>query len=313
MHLPTFIIGGVRRGGSSSLYHAIRQHPEIFLYPHSELNYFVEKAVNGRKWRATPADPDDWETSHSIEDYAKLFADGTQARAIGHKGADLLFWSPAHARMARFIPKARFIFTLRNPVKRAWSHYGIECAKGRETLSFEKALALEDERARKSDWARFHLSYRARGFYDVQLKRFFKIFPSERVLVITLEQTITHPRKTLQQVYRFLGVNPELGLDAAGTRKKQSWATVRRPWTLQKGIRQLVDGYEVATNAITKILIRPKESRRLIRNKLQRPFRKPIQQVPMPEACQVELNNIYAPHIAALESLLNRPFEAWKH
>ena len=313
MDLPTFIIGGVRRGGSTSLYHAIHQHPDIFLYPHSELNYFVEQEVIGRKWRATPADPDGWEASHSIKDYAKLFVNGTKARAIGHKGADLLFWQPAHARMARFIPNARFIFTLRDPLKRAWSHYGIECAKGRETLSFEKALAVEDERSTKSDWARFHLSYRARGFYDVQLQRFFEIFPNERVLVITLEETIAQPRETLQQVYRFLGVNPELGLDAAGTRKKKSWSTVRRPWTLHRGIRQLVDGYELATGAISKLLIRSKEPRRMMRNKLQRSFRMPVQGVTIPEECRAELNTIYAPHIAALESLLNRSFDAWKY
>ena len=48
MPLPTFIIGGVRRGGTTSLYYAIRQHPEIYLYAHSELNYFVEDELRGR-------------------------------------------------------------------------------------------------------------------------------------------------------------------------------------------------------------------------------------------------------------------------
>ena len=311
MPLPTFIIGGVRRGGSTSLYHTIRQHPDLYVYPHSELNYFVEEEVNGRKWRDGRVDPHQWEATHTLDGYAALFANGSRASAIGHKGADLLFWLPAHARIARYVPNARFIFTLRQPTRRAWSHYWIECAKGRETLGFEKALAAEDERAEKSDWAWFHLSYRARGFYDVQLKRFFEVFSRERVLVITLEQTITQPRETLQQVYRFLGVNPELGLDSAGTHKKQNWATLRRSWTLHSGIRQIIDGYEQSTNALTKLFMRSKTSRRLIRNHLQSPFRKAMRKIAMPDKCRSELDTIYAPHIAALENLLQRSFEEW--
>jgi hypothetical protein len=309
---PTFIIGGVRRGGSTSLYHAIRQHPDIFLYPHSELNYFVEEEVNGREWHDRHVDPDRWEATHSTEDYAALFVNGSRASAIGHKGADLLFWQPAHARIARFIPNARFIFTLRHPVNRAWSHYWAERAKGRETLSFEEALTAEDERARKSDWARFHLSYRTRGFYDVSLKRFFEIFPRERVLVITLEETIARPSETLQRVYRFLGVDPELGLDLAGTHKKQNWATVRRPWTLHAGIRQLVAGYEFASDKLARFFTRSKESRRLMRNVLQRPFRKSIRQIAMSQEHRAELNALYAAHIAALEDLVDQSFGEWR-
>jgi hypothetical protein len=312
MPLPTFIIGGVRRGGTTSLYHAIRQHPEIHLYPHSELNYFVEEEVNGREWHDGHVDPDRWEATHSIEDYGELFANGKRARAIGHKGADLLFWQPAHARIARFVPYARFIFTLRHPVSRAWSHYWVERAKGREILSFDEALAVEDERARKSDWARFHLSYRERGFYDRSLRRFLETFPRERVFVITLEETIARPSETLQRVYRFLGVDPELGLDMAGTHQKQNWATIPRPWVYRTGIRQLVTGYEAATNALARLLTRSKESRRLMRNVLQRPVRKSARQVTMSQEHRAELNALYAAHITALEELLDRSFEEWR-
>lgn len=312
MPLPTFIIGGARRGGSTSLYHAIHQHPNIFLYPNSELNYFIDDEVRGKKWREGHVDPDRWEATHSIEDYAALFENGSGAIAIGHKGADLLFWHPTHARIARFVPNARFIFTLRHPVKRAWSHYWNECAKGRETLSFDEALAVEDERAKKSDWARFHLSYRARGYYDVSLKRFFEVFQTDRVLVITLEERIARPRKTLQRVYRFLGVNPELGLDLAGTKRQQGWATVRRPWTLHVGIRHLVDSYEHVTDRLTKRFTRSKESRRLMWSGLQLPFRQTFRKIAMPKECQAKLDAIYAPHIAALEDLLNRSLAEWK-
>jgi hypothetical protein len=312
MPLPNFIIGGVRRGGTTSLYYAIRQHPEIYLYPHSELNYFVEEEIRGREWRDEPVDSGRWERTHRVEDYAALFANGTQARAVGHKGADLLFWHPAHGRIARFVPDVRFIFTLRHPVNRAWSHYWAERAKGREILSFEEALAAEQERSAKSDWARYHLSYKARGYYDKNFKQFLETFALERTLVITLEEKIARPRETLQKIYRFLDIDPGLGLDMAGTSRQQGWATLSRPWTRKAGVRRLVAGYEKVTEALARKIAGSKDSRRLMRNFLQRPFRESVRTVCMSEAIRDELNALYAPHIVALENLLDRPFDEWR-
>ncbi len=294
------------------MYYAIKEHPEIYLYPHSELNYFVEEDVKGRKWRNDSAAPDRWEASHTVDDYAALFANDTQARAIGHKGADLLFWQPAHERIARFVPNARFIFSLRNPVNRAWSHYWFERAKGRERLSFEEALAAEEERAKRSKWAGYHLSYLARGFYDLNLRHFFKVIPREHVLVITLEEKIARPRETLEKIYRFLGVDPELGHNQSTSRRNKGWATIPRPWTRRSGISHLVTGYENVTNALARVLMPSRDSRRLVRNFLQKPFRESMRRVPMSEALCKKLNRRYAPHISVLENILDRSFDEWR-
>lgn len=312
MPLPNFIIGGARRGGSTSLYYTIREHPQIYLYPHSELNYFTEEELNGRKWHSRPADSQHWEQTHSIEAYAGHFVDGAEAAAVGHKGADLLFWQACHERMARYIPDARFIFTLRQPVDRAWSHYWVERAKGRETLSFEEAIEKEDQRAGESDWARFHLSYRLRGCYAQGLTHFLGLFPKENILIVTLEQTIADPAATLQRIYHFLNVDPQLGLDMAGTRRKQNWAMELRPWARQPAVRPFVNGYETIADGFAKLATRSKSSRRSVRNFLQRPFRVPIHKVKMSASCRVELNRFYAPHIAALEQVLERPLAEWK-
>lgn len=312
MPLPTFIIGGVRRGGTTSLYYAINEHPQIYLYPHSELNYFVEKDVKGRKWPDHFDAPDHWDTSHTVDDYAALFPVDIRARAIGHKGADLLFWQPAHERIARFVPKARFIFSLRNPVNRAWSHYWFERAKGRETLDFEAALDAEEDRTKQNKWAGYHLSYLARGFYDQNLQRFFKFIPPEQVLVITLEEKIAQPRKTLEKIYRFVGVDPELGHQQSESRRNKGWATIPRLWTHHSAIAPVVSGYESLTNALARVLTPSRDSRRLLRNFLQKPFRQSMRRVPLPETLRQRLNDRYAPHIATLEKLLDRSFDEWR-
>jgi hypothetical protein len=210
------------------------------------------------------------------------------------------------------VPNAKFNFSLRHPANRAWSHYWIERAKGRETLSFEEALEKEEKRIRQNDWQHFHLSYRTRGFYDLSLEHFLKIFPRENVLIITLEETIAQPRQVLQRVYSFLGVDPELGLESAGGRKKQNWATVPRQWTQRAGLRRLVTGFEFASDQAAKFFTKSKASRRRLRNIFQKPVRKSIQQVSKPTKLFSDLNALYAPHIRRLEDLAERSFKEWR-
>ena len=123
MSLPTFVIIGERRCGSTFLYNCMRSHPEVYLYPEPDLDYFIAEELFERKWIEAKESELCWEENHSPHHYAAMFQEPEGVAAIGHKGADLLFWRPAHARVARFLPDAKFVITLREPVGRAWSHY----------------------------------------------------------------------------------------------------------------------------------------------------------------------------------------------
>ncbi|HEY2735182.1 MAG TPA: sulfotransferase, partial [Polyangiales bacterium] len=215
MPVPTFIIAGERRSGTTSLYAWMKVHPQVYLHDKTDENYFVESELSSRSWIAGKVDAARWEATHDPQGYGGLFAAANGQRAIGHKGADLLYWRPAHPRIARFVPEARLVITLRDPVKRAWSQYWNEVGKGREWLGFEQALAHEDARRRTSEYADFHLAYRARGYYETSFEHLFRHVERSRVLVVTVEETRKRPRETLQQIYRFLGVDPELGLELA--------------------------------------------------------------------------------------------------
>jgi len=310
--LPTFIIAGERRSGTTSLYSALSVHPEIHFYPKSELNYFVEQELNGRQSFDGEPDAARWEETHSIKEYSGLFGDGGGRSAVGHKGADLLFWKPAHRRMMRYAPDARILITLRNPVSRAWSHYWNEVGKGRETLEFDDALKQEQQRSAQSAFARFHLSYGARGFYADSLHSFFEIVPKEQVLVVTLEESRGHRRDTLDRIYSFLGVNPELGLEGGEQRRNANWTTVPRPWTRNPLVRPLAAAYTGLVHAIATPLTRTKEQRHNLRRLLKTPVRRPASGILMPEETQIRLTELYAPATEALEELLGRSFNEWR-
>jgi hypothetical protein len=310
--LPTFIILGERRCGTTSLYYALREHPEIHLHPKADFNYFVEQEMTGRVSSDGEPDADRWETTHDVEQYMEEFDDGAGRPAIGHKGADLLFWKPAHDRIKRYVPDARFLITLRDPLGRAWSHYWNEVGKDRETLEFDEALEQEEERSARSAFERFHLSYRARGFYADSLCSLFEVIPREQVLVVTLEESHMRRRETLGRIYRFLGVNPELGLEGGEQRRNVNWTTVPRPWSRNPLVRPLAAAYTTLAHLAATPLTWNKEDRRNLRRLLKTPVRRPASGIRMPEQTRARLAELYAPAIAELEDLLGRSFDEWR-
>jgi hypothetical protein len=313
MPLPTFIIAGERRCGTTSLYHWMRSHPEVYLYPKPDSDYFIEEeALYNNGVRQEP-DGERWEKTHSIEDYSEKFGEAEGFRAIGQKDADLLFWKPAHPRLARYLPEGRFIITLRDPVKRAWSHYWNEVGKGRETLSFEEALKAEDERCLKSLFARNHLSYRARGFYEQSLRSFFEHISPSRVLIITLEESRSQPKQTLSKIYEFIGVDPHAGLEHAGNHHNENYTMLPRQWAEWPVIKPLKNAYIKATEGVIVRVTKDAESRRRLRRSTQSIFRQPVSRITMPERIASELSRVYAPHKGALETLLGRRLPEWDH
>jgi hypothetical protein len=310
---PNLVIAGERRCGTTSLYHWMRCHPDIYLYPGTDLNYFVDDEITGiRTWREGGVDPEKWDLSHTRNEYLDMFARGQGYAAVGHKGADLLFWRPAHPRMANYLEDARFIVTLRNPVNRAWSHYWNEVGKGREPLGFSEALAAEEQRSAGSAYAHLHLSYLARGFYEESLANFFEFFPRERVLVVTVEQTRLQPRETLCSIYRFVGVDPDRGHEAVGRPRNENWTMLPRRWAQLRPVKPIERAYRRAAEGLIVRLTKDAEKRRRMRKSALRVFRQPASSLQMPEALRRELSGLYAPHVRRLEVLLGRQFPEWR-
>jgi hypothetical protein len=117
------------------------------------------------------------------------------------------------------VPEARLVALVRDPVDRALSHYNHERALGREPLSFEDALAAEDDRLRGEEqklvadpryfsrewWSH---TYKARGRYADQLERWLDVFPREQLLVVPSDDLADAPAGTHARVLEFLGAAP---------------------------------------------------------------------------------------------------------
>ncbi|MFO1395195.1 MAG: sulfotransferase [Steroidobacteraceae bacterium] len=212
--LPGAVILGAQKCGTSSLQGYLVQHPQVIAPLRKEVHYFDLNFERGESW------------------YRAHFG------REGEPGLNLdaspyyLYHPAVPARLHAAMPHAKLIVLLRDPVKRAYSHYWHERDKGRESLSFEDAIAAEpgrigDDEARLATGAlvasREHQlhSYLARGRYAEQLERWFALFPREQVLVLRFEDFVRAPLPGLNQTLAFLGLPPvsEVDLEARNTRR----------------------------------------------------------------------------------------------
>jgi len=132
-------------------------------------------------------------------------------RFAGEATANYLFHPEIAERAHRVAPDARIVALVRDPVDRAWSHWRERTRRGVETLSFEDALAAEDERV---DAARrrgalglaANLAYRGQGCYADLLPPWLERFGAARVLVLVSEEFFRDPSSIYAQVLSFVGL-----------------------------------------------------------------------------------------------------------
>ena len=233
MTIPSFIIIGAARSGTTALYDLVRQHPRVFMSSIKEPNYF---AFEGEPldWRG-PGNEFVNNSVASWDDYLALFASAPDDAARG-EASPLYLWAPeAPRRIKSRLPDVKMIAVLRNPVEQAFSHYLYARAQMIEPLeSFEEALAAEPQRLRDHWQPLFQYSSFPR--YAEQLSRFYAEFPTSQLQVFLYEEYRSDPRGMLRQIFDFIGVDPAFEPDIAhetnmGGQPRHKWVQelVMRP------------------------------------------------------------------------------------
>jgi len=207
--LPKFIVIGAQRSGTTSLYKYVTQHPNILSAISKEVHFFDQHYNKGLAWYK----------AHFPTVFRKFQTTlKTKKRTItGEASPYYIFHPHACLRIKKYVPKAKFIIILRNPIDRAYSHYNLSKFRKLEKLSFEEAIEAEADRL-KGEEAKMakdpqyfshnhsHFSYASRGFYIDQIKKWLEIFKSEQFLVLNSEQFYADSEQTLNLVFEFLGV-----------------------------------------------------------------------------------------------------------
>ena len=297
MTMPNFFIIGNGKSGTTSLYHYLKQHPEIYMSPRKEPHFFsFEGEAPDFKGRGDERINDGAITR--LEDYRALFAGVTDETAIGEASQSYLGPPKAPYRIRDYVPEAKFIAVLRNPVDRAYSAYMTLLRDGREWLDFATALRAEEARAR-ANWHGIW-RYRHGGFYCSRLRRYYELFGSDRIQVCLYEDLKGDPVDTTQTIFRFLGVDDAFSPDTAvrynvsGIPKSRALETfVTRPNRLKNVVKPLMpEGWRRRTSVKVRN-----------RNLTTAP--------PMPESTRRELTDAYRDDVLELQELIGRDLSGW--
>jgi hypothetical protein len=183
--LPNFLIIGAGKSGTTSLYHWLREHPDVFL-PSLKEPFFLtydpdDPRVHGWPFPIT-----------SLREYEALFDGVTTERAIGEATPAYLDSPIAPDRIRELLGSPRMIVSLRDPVSRVFSYAQMAIRLGRAT-----DLAAEVRRRTASNE---HL-------YAPKLKRYFDMFGHDAIAIVLYDDVIADPDVVCARLFRFLDVD----------------------------------------------------------------------------------------------------------
>lgn len=199
---PSFLIVGAARSGTTSLFHYLNSHPEIYFPKVKEPSFF---AFADERVEFCTGEPN---FVTKFDKYLKLFDPGPEILRCGEASTPYLyFYEKTIRNIKKYLPDPevlRILIILRNPVERAFSQYLMRVRDLKENLSFEQAVQVEKERIHQN----FHFDYFYvdRGFYYKQVKSYLENFRQVRVFLY--EDLKEDRSKLLREVFQFLQVNP---------------------------------------------------------------------------------------------------------
>lgn len=268
---PHFIIIGAVKGATTWSARALARHPAVFI-PGPEPHFFSSEFANGPDW------------------YLDLFADAAPGAVIGEKSADYLAHPDAAARMAAFVPDARLIVQLRNPIERAYSDY---CMLYRRGTVRERPAAYFSPKRSGAERERFLTG----GLYADHLRRFYDRYAREQLLVLFVEEITATPTPVFNRILSHIGL-PADATNVSTERENDSAAPLL-PLGLRSALKPL------------KNAVKPLRGNKVF-EAVRGVFAREVAYPPLDDEARAYLQAYYRADIAALETLTGRDLSQWR-
>jgi hypothetical protein len=284
-----FFCVGAQKAGTTSLHDILKTHPQLFLPKHKEAHFFN---LNGAYSKGF-----DWYMKEFYSDYSGQ-------KTVGNINPDYLHFEFVPERILASVgPEVKFIFMLRNPMDRAYSHYLMSLGRGQEDKDFMSAIQHEQDRVKQSVLHEIRFKYIGRGRYFQQIQWYLEKFTPGNMKFIIFEDFIREKEKTIDAILEFIGLE-KVALDYslksnAATEPRNRWLRdlLRRPMQIKKMLGPLV----------------PREYKNKLVSSIEKRNSKPLTaNKALPIALKKQLyEQYYKEDISQLEILLGRPLTQW--
>ncbi|MCO6358772.1 hypothetical protein GBO34_10140 [Roseivirga pacifica] len=219
MKHPNFFLVGASKAGTTSLYHYLKQHPDIFMCPEKEPSHFLFP------YGVPPLMFSDDLMSHSFreniknaprvfptrEEYIAMFDGVREEKIIGEASPDYLIGPDTPQAIFEFAPSAKIMLILRNPFDAAYSEFLMNQRDGefKEGATFLELLSAEDLSDR--DLQKLPKLIRTR-FYSKHINRYLEVFPKDQMRCFLFED-LYNMDQLLNDAFEFLGVSTQIRID----------------------------------------------------------------------------------------------------
>ena len=294
--MPNFIVLGAGKAGTQSVYNYLLEHPEIYMSPTKETNFF---ALNGQPPNFQgPPDPINQYSIANIDAYRALFDCVADEKAIGEISPLYLYSAEAAANIKQTLPEAKLIVILRNPIDRAFSTYLFLRARLTETITdFSDALNREDSRI-EQNWP-WPWHYKKLGFYHRQLQRYYNLFDSKQIKVYLYDDFRADNIAIMQDMYRFLGVDDSFVPDVS---LQYNFSGLPK----NKLLQYVLTGPNPIQTALKPLM--PTKIRRKIVSRIKR---KNLTKPSLSPEVREQLVDYYRDEMLQLQQLLGRDLSHW--
>lgn len=261
----TFVIIGAMKSGTSTLREHLDTHPDVSMSKLGECNFFIAERnwVRGINWYRQQFDSRKPCRGDSSPNYTKYPT-----------------FSGVAERMHAVLPDARLVYIMRDPIKRALSHYAHNLAHGREARDIDEVF--EDPE---------HSDYVLASRYHHQLARYLTYFDQSQLLLLSLEQLSADPAATLRALFEFIGADPDFSPADAGKVFHQS-SEKRVPTRLTRPLTRIPGG-------------------QVVRSVLGRFMEPPLEKPQLSPRVHARLTQCLAPDLASLREVSGRSFDEW--
>lgn len=301
MKLPDFLVIGAAKSGTVSLYHYLQQHPQIYMSPQNEPNYWALAGADFATHFQGPGDRQAIEQYYVTDQaaYEKLFAQADPEQCVGESSPVYLYSARAAHQIQAHLPHCKLVVILRHPADRAYSHYRHFRRAGLEPLA-DFGLAVEAEPARIAQgWGPIPMwHYVQMGFYGAQLRRYFDLFGRRQIGVWLYEQWREAPLELLQNIFAFLDVDDSFMPDMSVRHNRSG------PWQHAK-LRGLVASQERVRYWLKRWL--PSAVHRHFHHR----WHYHASAAPLEPALRQELVELYRSDILQLQKLIERDLSHW--
>jgi hypothetical protein len=195
--LPNFFIIGAAKAGTTTLWHLLRQHPDVFMPDLKEPWFLSHEDQYERGW--------DW--------YGSLFLRGAGKTAIGEASSCYSVTSlypNALRRLGRYFPQARLIYCVREPygrIESAWK----QSLGTRRPVPREFSLAVQT-----------YAPLLEGSRYGAALRAYLEVFSRDQIHIVLFDELARDPMTTYRNCLEFLGVDPTYSPDDVGAAKNPS-------------------------------------------------------------------------------------------